>query len=100
MSTPSPATPASPSGTATSIPSCITAVPGKYGEVPIDACNSNWAFHPSFSANLAWAVLMGLTTGVHLLQAILYKKVSKYLAFANDPLFPYPRANLGDNGED
>ncbi|SPN99866.1 related to phospholipid-translocating ATPase [Cephalotrichum gorgonifer] len=76
MSTPTPTIGDSPTGTATttSTATCVTAVPGKYGEVPIDACNSNWAFHPSFGGNLAWAVLMGLTTCIHLLQAILYKK--------------------------
>lgn len=75
MSTATPTTGDSPTGTATSIPTCTTAVPGKYGEVPPDACNSNWAFHPDFGANLAWAVVMGVTTCVHLIQAICYKKV-------------------------
>ena len=75
MSSPTPTTGDSPSGTASSMPTCTTAIPGKYGEVPPDACNSQWAFHPDFAANLAWAVLMGLTACVHLIQAVFYKKV-------------------------
>jgi hypothetical protein len=54
---------------------CTTAVPGKYGRVPVDACNSNYFFDPSFAANLAFCVLFGLTTTAHLVQAILFKKV-------------------------
>ena len=77
MATPTPATPSNPSGTATATPTCITAVPDKYGQVPVDACNSQWPFHPAFGPNLAWAVLMGLTTAVHLLQAVLYRKVRR-----------------------
>ncbi|KAG8669041.1 hypothetical protein FPOAC1_008428 [Fusarium poae] len=53
---------------------CTTAVPGKYGRVPVDACNSNYFFDPSFAANLAFCVLFGLTTTAHLVQAILFKK--------------------------
>lgn len=83
MSSPTPTTGNSPSGTASSTPTCTTAVPGKYGEVPPDACNSQWAFHPDFAANLAWAVLMGVTTCVHLIQAVCYKKVTH-----NDILSP------------
>ncbi|KAH7016806.1 RTA1 like protein-domain-containing protein [Ilyonectria destructans] len=60
--------------TASATASCTTAVPGKYGYVPIDACNANYAFNPSFGANLAFAVLFGLTSSIHLMQAIIYKK--------------------------
>ncbi|KAF4967932.1 hypothetical protein FSARC_4625 [Fusarium sarcochroum] len=55
---------------------CTTAVPGKYGRVPADACNSNYFFDPSFAANLAFCVLFGLATLVHLIQAILFKKAT------------------------
>lgn len=62
--------------TATSaIATCTTAVPGKYGRVPVDACNSNYFFDPNFGANLAFCVLFGMTTLAHLTQAILFKKV-------------------------
>ncbi|KAJ4327823.1 hypothetical protein N0V84_001785 [Fusarium piperis] len=54
--------------------SCTTAVPGKYGHVPIDACNSNYFFDPSFAANLAFCVLFGMTTLAHITQAIIFKK--------------------------
>ncbi|KAI8679524.1 hypothetical protein NCS57_00230600 [Fusarium keratoplasticum] len=54
--------------------SCTTAVPGKYGRVPIDACNANYFFDPSFAANLAFCVLYGMTTLAHITQAIIFKK--------------------------
>ncbi|KAF4990690.1 hypothetical protein FDECE_14272 [Fusarium decemcellulare] len=54
--------------------SCTTAVPDSYGRVPVDACNSNYLFDPSFAANLAFAVLFGMTTLGHLTQAIIFKK--------------------------
>ncbi|KAM0340236.1 hypothetical protein ACHAPU_010580 [Fusarium lateritium] len=53
---------------------CTTATPDKYGRVPVDACNSNYFFDPSFGTNLAFCTLFGLTTLVHLIQAILFKK--------------------------
>ncbi|WKT45822.1 RTA-like protein [Fusarium oxysporum f. sp. vasinfectum] len=63
---------ATPTSSATA--TCTTAVPGKYGRVPVDACNANYFFDPSFAANLAFCVLFGMTTMVHLIQAILFKK--------------------------
>ncbi|KAI1014986.1 hypothetical protein LB503_003750 [Fusarium chuoi] len=59
---------------------CTTAVPGKYGRVPVDACNANYFFDPSFAANLAFCVLFGMTTMVHLIQAILFKKKFSWVA--------------------
>jgi hypothetical protein len=56
-------------------PTCTTGVPDRYGYVPPEACNANYAYYPSFEGNLAFAVLFGLTTTVHLAQAIAYKKV-------------------------
>ncbi|KAK1707919.1 RTA1 domain-containing protein [Colletotrichum lupini] len=56
------------------LPSCTTAVPGKYGHVPIDACNSYYAFDPSFRGNVAFAVLFGMSFVAHIAQAILYRK--------------------------
>lgn len=63
--------------TASAIATCTTAIPGKYGRVPVDACNANYFFDPSFGANLAFCVLFGLTTMTHLIQAILFKKASR-----------------------
>ncbi|KAI1070073.1 hypothetical protein LB507_008138 [Fusarium sp. FIESC RH6] len=40
--------------TASAIATCTTAIPGKYGRVPVDACNANYFFDPSFGANLAF----------------------------------------------
>ncbi|KAH6895722.1 RTA1 like protein-domain-containing protein [Thelonectria olida] len=54
--------------------SCTSAVPDKYGHVPIDACDAYYNFYPSFDGNLAFAVLFGITTIIHLVQAIVYKK--------------------------
>ncbi|KAF5678814.1 phospholipid-translocating ATPase [Fusarium heterosporum] len=69
-----PTTTAVSSATAT----CTAATPDKYGRVPVDACNSNYFFDPNFGVNLAFCVLFGLTTLVHLTQAILFKKGSKF----------------------
>ena len=69
--------------TASAIATCTTAVPGKYGRVPVDACNANYFFDPSFGANLAFCVLFGLTTMTHLIQAILFKKASQPILKTN-----------------
>ncbi|KAF5583712.1 phospholipid-translocating ATPase [Fusarium pseudocircinatum] len=60
--------------TSSATATCTTAVPGKYGRVPVDACNANYFFDPSFAANLAFCVLFGMTTMVHIIQAIMFKK--------------------------
>ncbi|KAF4445120.1 hypothetical protein F53441_10962 [Fusarium austroafricanum] len=60
--------------TSSATATCTTAVPDRYGRVPVDACNSNYLFDPSFAANLAFCVLFGMTTMAHLVQAILFKK--------------------------
>ncbi|EGY15725.1 RTA1 domain-containing protein [Verticillium dahliae VdLs.17] len=52
----------------------MTALPGKYGRVPYDACKFNNSFEPEFAANCAFAVLFGLTLGAHLVQAVTWKK--------------------------
>ncbi|KZL67164.1 RTA1 domain-containing protein [Colletotrichum tofieldiae] len=73
-------TPTPTAGSITSVtssesrPSCTTAVPGKYGNVPIDACNSYYAFDPSFEGNTAFAVIFGLSLIAHVVQAVLHKK--------------------------
>jgi len=40
----------------------------------LDACNSYYNFDPNFGANMAFAILVGLSTLVHLIQTIIYKK--------------------------
>lgn len=63
-----------PSSTTTAIPTCTTAVPGKYGYIPPDACNSNWAYAPSFIIAVVLSVLFGITTLSHLGLAFLHRK--------------------------
>ncbi|RXG46592.1 hypothetical protein VDGE_06889 [Verticillium dahliae] len=58
----------------------MTALPGKYGRVPYDACKFNNSFEPEFAANCAFAVLFGLTLGAHLVQAVTWKKLFFLLA--------------------
>ncbi|KAB2575108.1 Rta1 domain protein [Lasiodiplodia theobromae] len=58
----------------TSTPSCTTAVPGKYGNVPFDACNSYYNFDPQFAPAVAVAVIFGILTIAHLVLAIVFKK--------------------------
>lgn len=74
---------------------CTTATPDKYGRVPVDACNSNYFFDPSFAANLAFCVLFGMTTLVHLVQAILFKKVSASRACKNHQSLISHRGSAG-----
>ncbi|KAM5343339.1 hypothetical protein ACJ41O_014305 [Fusarium nematophilum] len=64
------ATTASSAATST----CTTAVPDKYGYVPPDSCNANYGFYPQWEDNTAFAVAFGLSTVVHLVQAVLLKK--------------------------
>lgn len=61
---------------ATASASCTTAVPGKYGYVPPDACNSYYNYSPSYAAAVAFSVLFAIVSTVHFAQAIIYKKVS------------------------
>ncbi|KND88824.1 hypothetical protein TOPH_06533, partial [Tolypocladium ophioglossoides CBS 100239] len=71
-----PATTAAPTQTssATSTATCTTAVPDRYGHVPAGACDSYYSFYPSFEGNLAFAVLFGVSTLVHVAQAVAYRK--------------------------
>ncbi|KAM0716796.1 hypothetical protein Q7P37_008241 [Cladosporium fusiforme] len=59
---------------ATSSPSCSTAIPDDNGGVPLEACNSLYPYNPNFPAECAFALLFGLTTIVHSVQAIAWKK--------------------------
>jgi hypothetical protein len=67
---------ASTSTTNSASPSCTTAVPGKYGEVPLNSCNSSYNAIPEFIPAVVVATLFGVLTLVHLIEAILFKKVS------------------------
>ncbi|RPB00483.1 hypothetical protein L873DRAFT_1834998 [Choiromyces venosus 120613-1] len=74
MATPTTAIHSFSSSTTTSTATCVTVTPRKYGEVPHGACNSYYMFFPNFGAAIAFAVLFGLVTGVHIVQAFAYKK--------------------------
>lgn len=54
--------------------SCTTAVPGKFGNVPIDACNSYYNYNPRFAPALAVAVIFGILLITHLALAIHFRK--------------------------
>jgi len=78
MSTTAPATatvqsPSSVTSSSTTA-TCTTAVPGKYGAVPPDACNSYYNYNPNFPAAIAMTVLFGVVMIAHIVQAVLYKK--------------------------
>ncbi|RYC80085.1 hypothetical protein BFJ63_vAg17029 [Fusarium oxysporum f. sp. narcissi] len=64
------------STSSTVMASCTTAVPGMHGYVPFDpnTCNSNYHFYPSFTGNLAFATVFGLSTVAHLIEAIAFRK--------------------------
>lgn len=69
--------PAAATGTANGIfAACTTAVPGKYGEVPINACNSNYNAIPEFIPAVVVSVLFGTLTLIHIIEAVIFKKVS------------------------
>jgi hypothetical protein len=65
------------STSSTVMASCTTAVPGVHGYVPFDpnTRNSNYHFYPSFTGNLAFATVFGLSTIAHLIEAIAFRKV-------------------------
>lgn len=55
-------------------PTCTTAIPGEYGNVPIDACNSNYNFDPQFAPAVAVCILFGLLTLAHVVLAFVLRK--------------------------
>jgi uncharacterized membrane protein HdeD (DUF308 family) len=59
---------------AAATPECTTAVPGTYGHVPPSSCNALYLYNPSFTAAVAFAVLFGLLTIVHIFLAIFHRK--------------------------
>jgi hypothetical protein len=65
-----------PSTASSSAPtsSCTTAVPGKYGYVPPDACNANYSFDPNFGGAIAMSVLFSMALIAHIAQGVAYKK--------------------------
>jgi hypothetical protein len=74
LTTTAPPTLPFPSSTSTSTASCTTAIPGRHGYVPPEACNANWSYDPSFTAAIVLAILFGMLTFAHLTLAIIYRK--------------------------
>jgi RTA1 like protein len=61
--------------TVSSTATCISVTPDSNGYVPEYACGANYNYYPSFSAAVLFALLFGLSTLVHVIQAIVYRKV-------------------------
>ncbi len=55
---------------------CVKATPGPNGNVPITACNSYYNYDPQFAPAVAVAVIFGIFTAIHLVQAVAFRKVS------------------------
>ncbi|KAF2036625.1 hypothetical protein EK21DRAFT_45544, partial [Setomelanomma holmii] len=53
---------------------CTTAIPASNGYVPVEACNAQWSYSPSFPAAIAIAILFTLLTLTHLTLAITFRK--------------------------
>jgi hypothetical protein len=62
------------SSTATA--TCLNIAPGKNGYLPPEACDVVLYYVPSFAAAVLFCVFYGMTTLTHLIQAVVYKKVS------------------------
>jgi hypothetical protein len=61
---------------------CVTATPGPNGYVSdLNACNAYYNYDPQFGPAVAVAVLFGLFLGVHVFQAIVYRKVRLTMAY-------------------
>lgn len=59
------------------IPTCVQTIePDVNGYLPPGTCHALWDYYPSFSAALAFTILFGLLTLVHLYQSIVYRKVN------------------------
>jgi hypothetical protein len=54
--------------------SCITTTPGPYDYVPIYDCRALFSYDPSFGAAVFFAVLFGLSTILHIIQARIFRK--------------------------
>jgi hypothetical protein len=61
---------------AISFPTCIqTITPDKNGYLPPGTCNALWDYYPSFVTAVAFSVLFGALTTIHIGQAVKYRKV-------------------------
>ncbi|KAL6863347.1 hypothetical protein ACO1O0_003596 [Amphichorda felina] len=74
-------------------PSCTTAVPDKNGWVPLDACNSQYAYNPNFAAECAFAALFGLS--MPFCWVLLVGASWEFLAFLMKALGAKDQQNVG-----
>lgn len=88
--TPTPSSTPTPTGDQSFDATCTTAVPGQYGYVHWDACNSLYNYNPSFAAAVAVAVVFGLLSAAHIIQGIIFRKVGTHLHIYPDHLAPFP----------
>ncbi|KAJ5579648.1 uncharacterized protein N7459_005633 [Penicillium hispanicum] len=65
---------ATTTASSTASATCVNVAPGKNGYLPPESCDAILYYVPSFAAAVLFCVLYGLTTGVHIGQAIVYKK--------------------------
>ncbi|KAH9229878.1 hypothetical protein COL26b_001361 [Colletotrichum chrysophilum] len=57
------------------LPTCVQTIePDANGYVPPGSCGALWNYYPSFAAAIAFAVVFGVLTAVHIWQAARYKK--------------------------
>jgi hypothetical protein len=70
-------TPTSGASSANQTATCTTAVPGKYGYVPPDACNSYYNYSPDYASAVAVATIFAALAIAHLVLAIVFKKVRR-----------------------
>ncbi|KAL7785464.1 hypothetical protein V8C43DRAFT_317746 [Trichoderma afarasin] len=81
-----------PQTIAIAIPTCHqTITPDHNGYVPPGTCGAIWTYYPAFKAAVAFAVVFALLLGVHIWQAIIYKKVQVVLGHQHG-------LYLGDDG--
>jgi hypothetical protein len=58
---------------------CVHVTPGPNGNVPPGACNAYYNFDPQFAPAVAVAVIFGVLTGIHVFEAVVFRKVrSRY----------------------
>jgi hypothetical protein len=67
------------SSTATA--TCLNISPGKNGYLPPEACDVILYYVPSFAAAVLFCVFYGMTTLLHGIQAVMFKKVSTTFGF-------------------
>lgn len=66
---------------ATATATCLNIAPGKNGYLPPESCDVILYYVPSFAAAILFCVVFGMTTVLHGIQAVLYKKASTIFCF-------------------